>query len=75
MRWQSETFSQANGGITLASLLKQLLCIRIFQNGEGYKYILDWHTFVEIGLYFVIIFEKGALKYETYLSEKLAFVS
>jgi len=59
----SETFSQVTGGIRLASQLKQLLCIRTLKNWEGYKYILDWHTFInEMDLNFVIIFEKGALK-------------
>jgi hypothetical protein len=47
----------------LASVLKQLLCIRTLKNGEGYKYILDWHNFInKMDLHFVIIFEKGTLK-------------
>ena len=59
----------------LASLLKQLLSIRTLKNGGSYKYVLDWQTFInKMDLYFVIIFEKGTLKYEKSLSEKLVFV-
>jgi hypothetical protein len=67
--------SQPTGRIGLASLLNQMLCIRTLKNGGGYKYILDWRTFVnKMDLYFVIIFEKVTLKKEKSLSEKLVFV-